>query len=167
MYFTCNDICNAKNNHTPFALAYLTSHSLSSSLLISSLSTRAYCIYYALGYACSYLVPRFSFLLLASRHECFSHALYLDMHVMSYMRCLESRLYYVHVSLLYMYTSHLVLRGSMHLLHIIHYTTVLYLYSVLLGRARSAVVLQRLLNIRCLLFCSAPCSTSSRTSIRE
>ena len=115
----------------------------------------------------SYLASRSSSLLLASRHECFSHAMLLDMHVMSYMRCLASRFHYVHVSLLYMYTSHLVLRGSMHLLHIIHYTTALYLYSVLLGRARSAVVLQRLLNIRCLLFCSAPCSTSSRTGIRE
>ena len=81
--------------------------------------------------------------------------------------CSASRIYYVHASLLYLYTSHLVLRVTMHLLHTIHYTTALYLYSVLLGRAGSAVVLQRLLNIRCLLFCSAQCSTSSRTSIRE
>ena len=128
-------------------------HLSSSSLFLSSLYTLAYCIYHALGCAVSrisYLASRSSSLLLASRHECFSHAMLLDMHVMSYMRCLASRFYYVHVSLLYMYTSHLVLRGSMHLLHIIHYTTVLYLYSVLLGRADSAVVLQRLPNIRCL-----------------
>lgn len=35
-----------------------------STLLISSLYTRAYCIYHALGYACSYLVSRSSSLLL-------------------------------------------------------------------------------------------------------
>lgn len=68
--------------------------------------------------------------------------------------------YYVYASLLYMYTSHLVLRVTMHLLHIIHYTTALYLYSVLLGRASSAVVLQRLPNIRCLSCLHCTCSTT-------
>ena len=64
-------------------------------------------------------------------------------------------------------TLHLVLRVTMHLLHTIHYTTALYLYSVLLGRASSAVVLQRLPNIRCLSCLLCTCSTSSRTGIRE
>ena len=77
--------------------------------------------------------------------------------------CSASRTYYVHASLLYLYTSHLVLRGSMHLLHTILYITALYLYSVLLGRAGSAVVLQRLPNIRCLSCLLCTCSTSSRT----
>ena len=80
-----------------------------------------------------------------------------------YMHALHLASTTVHASLLYMYTSHLVLRGSMHLLHTIHYTTALYLYSVLLGRASSAVVLQRLPNIRCLSCLLCTCSTSSRT----
>lgn len=122
------------------------------------------------------LVSRSSSLVSASRHERFSHALYLDMHVMSYMRCLASRLYYVYASLLYLYTSHLVLRGSMHLLHTILYITALYLYSVLLGRARSAVMsASRRAPLSCNVCstsvachaCSAQCSTSSRTGIRE
>lgn len=84
-----------------------------------------------------------------------------------YMHALHLASTTVHASLLYLYTSHLVLRVTMHLLHTIHYTTALYLYSVLLGRARSAVVLQRLPNIRCLSCLLCTCSTSSRTGIRE
>lgn len=95
--------------------------------------------------------------------RCFSRALHLWLACIHYMHALHLASTTVHASLLYMYTSHLVLRGSMHLLHIIRYTTALYLYSVLLGRARSAVVLQRLPNIRCLLCLLCTCSTSSRT----
>lgn len=55
-----------QNNHALFrSLASRSrAHLPSSSLLISSLYTRAYCISYALGYACSSLVPRPSSLLL-------------------------------------------------------------------------------------------------------
>lgn len=58
----------AKNNHTPFALAYLTSHSLSSSLLYSSLlSTHeptAFTMHQATLARISYLVHRLCFSLL-------------------------------------------------------------------------------------------------------
>ena len=106
-----------QNNYALFHPLTSRSPLILPTLLLSSLYTRAYCIYHALGYACSFLVSAS-----ASRHECFSHAVLLDMHVMSYMRCLASRFRYLHASLLYLYTSHLVLRGSMHLLYTIRYT---------------------------------------------
>lgn len=103
----------------------------------------------------------------ASRHECFSHASYLACMYTVHSCSVSHASYYVHASLLYLYTSHLVLRVTMHLLHTIHYTTALYLYSVLLGRAGSAVVLQRLPNIRCLLCLLCTCSTTLSYRIRE
>lgn len=95
-----------QNNHAIFRS--LTSHSLSSSLLYSSPLFSLYtCLLHLLCTRLRLLVSRISFFVSASasRHECFSHALYLDMHVMSYMRCLASRFHYVHASLLYLYTS--------------------------------------------------------------
>lgn len=87
--------------------------------------------------------------------RCFSRALHLWHACIHYMHALHLASTTVHASLLYLYSSS---RASwLHALtsyHTLHF--ILYLYSVLLGRASSAVVLQRLPNIRCLLFCSAP-----------
>lgn len=95
-----------QNNHAIFRSP--TSLSRSPPIFLSSLLFSLHtCLLHLLCTRLRLLVSRlcFSSLLLASRHECFSHALYLDMHVMSYMRCLASRFHYVHASLLYLYTS--------------------------------------------------------------
>ena len=127
-----------QNNHaifrsSPHALA-LTSHLPLYSSLLSTHRPTASPMHQATS-------AHFSLLVSASRHERFSHA-YASLACMYTLHaCFVSHASTtVHASLLYMYTFHLVLRVSMHLLHIIHYTTVLYLYSVLLGRASSAVM---------------------------
>lgn len=152
-----------KNNHTlfrqltPRSRAHLISSLASSpSLLLSSLGP-----YHPRRYALALVSASASRISYLAR--CFSRALYLWLTCILYMYSPYLASTTVHASLLYLYTSHLVLRVSMHLLHIIHYTTALYLYSVLLGRASSAVVLQRLPNIRCLSCLLCTCSTSSRT----
>ena len=90
-----------KNIVRYFALASRSRAHLTPSLASSHLSSsRAYCISYALGYACS-----ISFFVSASRHERFSHA-YASLACMYTLHaCSASRLYYVHASLLYLYTS--------------------------------------------------------------
>ena len=103
-------VSKKQNNHAIFRLLASRSrapHVFSSLLiLLSSLYTQAYCICYALGYACSYLVLRFSSLLLVSRTQ----------HVASHVLCILPYMYtlhawpascfhYVHASLLYLYTS--------------------------------------------------------------
>lgn len=143
---------------SPLALA-LTSHPLFS-YFISFYSART-------SYVLLATLARSSLLVSASRHECFSHAYASWLTCILYMYSPYLASTTVHASLLYLYTSHLVLRVSMHLLHIIHYTTALYLYSVLLGRASSAVVLQRLPNIRCLSCLLCTCSTTLSYRIRE
>ena len=161
---TTTSIYFTKNNDTSFSSRLALSrspHILSSlltSYLISFYSARITSYYVLLA-----TLARSSLLVSASWHECFSHAYasWLTCILYTYSPYLASTT--VHASLLYLYTSHLVLRVSMHLFHIIHYTTALYLYSVLLGRASSAVVLQRLSNIRCLSCLLCTCSTSSRT----
>lgn len=49
--------------------------------------------------------------------RCFSRALYLWLACIHYMHALHLASTTVHASLLYLYTSHLVLRGTMHTLH--------------------------------------------------
>ena len=150
----------AKNNHSIFRL--LASRSRAPHIFSSLLTSYLISFYLArTSYVLLATLARFSSLLLGMSVSLMPMHLWLA--CIHYMQALHLASTTVHASLLYMYTSHLVLRGSMHLLHIILYITALYLYNVLLGRARSAVVLQRLPNIRCLLFCSAQCSTSSRT----
>ena len=94
--------------------------------------------------------------------RCFSRALYLWLACIHYMHALHLASTTVHASLPYLYSSSraswLYAYSTLYLL-----LYALYLYSVLLGRASSAVVLQRLLNIRCLLCLLCTCSTSSRT----
>lgn len=149
-----------KNNHasfrplTPRSRAHFTSaHLLPHLSLFSTYFLRASC------YACSFLTSRLCF--------CFSAWAFLSCLVschtcIFYMHALHPASTTVHASLLYLYSSS---RASwLHALtsyHTLHF--ILYLYSVLLGRASSAVVLQRLPNIRCLSCLLCTCSTSSRT----
>ena len=155
--------------HSPRSRAHFTSTHLLPHLLLPStyyFLLRAFC------YACSFLVSA----------SCFSSLL------------LSTLLLTCSASLAYMYTLHVMpyallrrrvlrtrpcisslLRTRFPTVHVyfssraswLYYTTALYLYSVLLGRASSAVVLQRLPNIRCLSCLLCTCSTSSRTGIRE
>ena len=154
-----------KNNDTSFHSPHtLTSHLPSFFFTPTSSPSTQHVLLPTTCFLLRLLVSRFSSLLLGMSVSLmpmhlwlacihYMHALYLvsTTYTLPYCTC----------------TAHLVLRGSMHLLHTIHYTTALYLYSVLLGRARSAVVLQRLPNIRCLSCLLCTCSTSSRTGIRE
>ena len=116
-----------KNNHTSFrsltprSRAHFTFSLLS--LLIFFYSARITSYYVLLA-----TLARSSLLVSASASRisylarCFSRALYLWLACIHYMHGLHLVSTTVHASLLYLYTSHLVLRGSMHLLHIIRYT---------------------------------------------
>ena len=147
--------------HSPRALA-LTSHLLSTHLSSSHYSSTL--ARTTLG----------GTLLLLSLHlaSCFS-SLLLGMSV-SLMPCISGLHVYITCMLCISYLLrtrfptvlvHFSSRASCHYAltsyHTLHF--ILYLYSVLLGRARSAVVLQRLPYIRCLLFCSAHALQLSRT----
>ena len=140
--------------------AHLTS-SLYSSLILSLLfySRSYHPRRYALApvsascFCFSYLVPSTLFLTCSASLACMYTLHACSASCFHYRTCFPT--VHVHFS---SRASWLHALTSYHTLHFI-----LYLYSVLLGRASSAVVLQRLPNIHCLLFCSAPTLQLSRT----